>query len=107
MAGAEYPDHPAENRDQTADAELDALAYHHYPRLTEAEIKTLVVEDKWLATLGAAIHGEMDRISQRLSQRVKELADRYETTLPQQTQNVMDLERAVSVHLERMGFAWA
>ena len=92
---------------KTADAELDALAYHHYPRLTEAEIKTLVVEDKWLATLGAAIHGEMDRISQRLSQRVKELADRYETTLPQQTQNVMDLERAVSVHLERMGFAWA
>jgi hypothetical protein len=33
-----------------------------------------VVDDKWLAALGAAIHGEMDRISQALTQRVKELA---------------------------------
>ena len=54
-----------------------------YPKLTEAEIKTLVVDDKWLAALDAAIHGEMDRISQALTQRVKELAERYETPLPQ------------------------
>ena len=38
-----------------------------YPTLTEAEIKTLVVDDKWLAALAAAIHGEMDRISQALT----------------------------------------
>ena len=44
---------------------LDAAAYAKYPKLTEAEIKTLVVDDKWLAALAAAIHGEMDRISQR------------------------------------------
>ena len=31
----------------------------------------------------AAIHGEMDRISQALTERVKELAERYETPLPQ------------------------
>ena len=62
-----------------AEAELDAKAYAKYPKLTEAEIKTLVVDDKWLAALDAAIHGEMDRISQALTQRVKELAERYET----------------------------
>ena len=37
-----------------------------------------MVDDKWLAALDAAIHGEMDRVSQQLTQRVKELAERYE-----------------------------
>ena len=32
-----------------AEAALDAKAYAQYPKLTEAEIKTLVVDDKWLA----------------------------------------------------------
>ena len=44
--------------------------------------QALVVDDKWLAALDAAIHGEMDRVSQQLTQRVKELAERYETPLP-------------------------
>lgn len=37
-------------------------------------------DDKWLAALSTAIHGEMHRISQALTQRVKELADRYRHT---------------------------
>ena len=90
---------------KTAEAELDELAYNKYPELTEDEIKTLVVDDKWLATIGKAIHGEMDRISQNLSQRVKQLAERYETPLPQQTQKVAELEQKVNAHLKRMGFS--
>lgn len=85
------------------EAALDALAYAQYPKLTEAEVKTLVVEDKWLATISAAIHGEMDRISQTLTQRVKELAERYETPLPRITEEVAEWERKVNRHLERMG----
>ncbi len=60
-----------------AEAALDAQAYAKYPKLTETESKTLVVDDKWLAALDAAIHGEMDRVSQQLTQRVKELAELY------------------------------
>jgi len=86
---------------------LDARLYFHYPKLTAAEVKTLVVDDKWMATLDAAIHGEMDRVSQQLTQRVKELAERYETPLPQMTNCVAELEAKVNQHLERMGFAWA
>ena len=71
-----------------AEAELDALAYAKYTKLTEAEVKTLVVDNKWLAALDAAIHGEMDRISQAITQRVKELAERYETPMPQQVSRV-------------------
>ena len=89
-----------------AEAALDALAYGKYPKLGEAEIKTLVVDDKWLATISAAIHGEMDRISQALTKRVKELAERYETPLPLAAKKVEELEQKVSRHLERMGFSW-
>ncbi len=89
-----------------AKAALDAKAYAHYPKLTETEIQTLVVDDKWLAALDKDIHGEMDRISQRLTQRVKELAERYETPLPQMVSRVAELEAKVNRHLERMGFAW-
>jgi type I restriction enzyme M protein len=88
------------------EAELDAKTYAHYPKLTEDEIKTLVADDKWLAALEAAIHGEMDRVSQSLTQRVKELTERYETPLPQITERVSELEEKVNRHLERMGFAW-
>ncbi len=88
-----------------AEAELDTLAYAHYPKLTEAEIKTLVVDDKWLAALDAMIHGEMDRISQTLTQRVKELAELYETPMPQLSSRVDELEEKVKRHLEKMGFS--
>jgi type I restriction enzyme M protein len=89
-----------------ADAALDAQACARYPKLTEAEIKALVVNDKWLAALDAAIHGEMNRVSQQLTQRVKELAERYETPLPQVVSHMAELEATVNRHLEMMGFAW-
>ena len=89
-----------------AEAALDAQAYAKYPKLTEAEIKVLVVDDKWLAALDRDIHSEMDRISQALTQRVKELAERYETPLPQMVSRVAELEAKVNRHLKRMGFSW-
>ncbi len=87
-----------------AEEKLDGSAYGKYPTLREEEIRTLVVENKWLAALDAAIHGEMDRISQRLTRRVKELAERYEKPLPELTSLVAELELKVSRHLETMGF---
>jgi len=89
---------------RTAEAALDDLAYAKYPTLTEAEIKTLVVEDKWLTTIAAAVHGEMDSISQVLTQRVKELAERYESPLPKLTEEVANLSEKVAAHLQKMGF---
>jgi len=89
-----------------ADASLDVKAYATYPKLTELEIKTLVVDDKWLAAIDAAIHGEVDRVSQHLALRVKELAEAYETPLPQLASRVAEMEAKVNRHLETMGFAW-
>ena len=84
----------------------DAQAYANYVTLTESDIKSLVVDDKWLAALDAAIHGEIDRVSQQLTQRVKELAERYETPLPQIIGGVTELESKVNCHLRKMGFSW-
>lgn len=91
---------------KAAEKDLDTKAYAQYPKLTEGEIKTLVVDDKWMASLEAAISGEIDRVSQSLTQRVKELTERYETPLPQLTSNASELEEKVNQHLERMGFSW-
>ncbi len=46
------------------------------------------------------------RVSQQLTQRVKELAERYETPLPQMVSRVADLEAKVNRHLKAMGFSW-
>ncbi|MEX1030807.1 MAG: hypothetical protein WDZ91_12300 [Paenibacillaceae bacterium] len=89
-----------------ASVELDHKLYAKYPTLTVDEIKTLVVDDKWMATIENEIHTEMDRISQRLTQRIKELAERYEIPMPKLMDEVRELEQKVNAHLERMGFVW-
>ncbi len=89
-----------------AEAELDAKALAKYPTLGEAEIKTLVVDDKWMAAVGAAVDGEMDRISQALTQRVTELAERYETSLPQYSVQVASLSTRVENHLTKLVTPW-
>lgn len=94
-------------RIKQADAELDAGAFAKYPQLSETEIKTLVVDDKWLASLANAVNSETERTGQNLTRRVKELAERYATPLPQLESRVDELQSKVDAHLKRMGFAWA
>ena len=87
-----------------AEAALDGQAYALYPKLTEAVIKTLVVDDKWLASLDAAIHSEMTRAGQQITRRVEELVERYEIPLPRMLCGAAKLEAKVNRHLETMGF---
>ena len=70
------------------------------------EIKTLVVDDKWLATLAMAVQGELDRVSQTLTTRIRQLAERYDTPLPKLVGEVTDLSARVDEHLKRMGAVW-
>jgi type I restriction enzyme M protein len=85
------------------EAMLDMLAYEKYPKLSEAEIKTLVVDDKWMACLSAAVEGELNRVSQTLTGRIRELAERYAIPLPQLTSEVAMLTSRVADHLTAMG----
>ena len=61
------------------------------------------VDDKWLATLAAAVQGELDRVSQTLTGRIRLLADRYAAPLPQIVDEVEQLAAKVAAHLEKMG----
>ena len=61
----------------------------HYATLTEDEIKTLVVEDKWIASIQSAIEGEVQRLTQAYSRRrVQELEERYAQPLPELAREV-------------------
>ncbi|MBK8889214.1 MAG: type I restriction-modification system subunit M [Dechloromonas sp.] len=85
---------------------LDTQVAARYAKLTEAEIKTLVVDDKWLAALSAQVQGELDRVSQALTGRIRQLAERYATPLPRLAEEVETLAARVDEHLKKMGFVW-
>ena len=53
-----------------------------------------------------ALRGEIDQISQRLTNRIKELAERYDTPLPTLVNETASLEATVNEHLAKMGFVW-
>ncbi len=96
----------ASRRIKEAQKALDAKVAARYKALSEDEVKTLVVDDKWLATLSADVQTELDRISQALTVRITELAERYATPMPQIAGEMDALSDKVDAHLERMGFAW-
>jgi type I restriction enzyme M protein len=96
----------ASKKVRTAQKALDAKVDAKYKLLSEDEVKTLVVDDKWLTTLAADVQTELNRVSQALTGRVKELAERYEVPLPKLSEEIEVLSEKVNEHLQRMGFAW-
>ena len=96
----------ATRRLKTAQKALDAQVAAKYDVLREDEVKTLVVDDKWLATLAAAVQTELNRVSQALTGRIQQLAERYATPLPTLARNVEALSDRIETHLQRMGFVW-
>tara|TARA_R110002072_G_scaffold303107_2_gene493834 strand:- start:118094 stop:120556 length:2463 start_codon:yes stop_codon:yes gene_type:complete len=89
------------------DATLDKLAHDQYAKLSVDEIKMLVVDDKWLTALETAVQNELERVSQTLTGRLRELADRYAEPLPQLIEQAEQLSARVNKHLEKMGVSWA
>jgi type I restriction enzyme M protein len=87
---------------QALNDKLDAK----YHALIGGEIKALAVDDKWLAHLARAVNDEIDRVSQSLSARTRQLAERYAEPLPKLAESVDVLSKRVEDHLKRMGAAW-
>ena len=96
----------AKAKRKAAQEDLDNKIDAKYPKLSEAEIKTLVVDDKWMGRLSAAVHGELDHVSQTLTGRIRQLAERYATPLPKLTNDVEMLAARVDEHLKKMGASW-
>ncbi len=88
---------------EAAQEALIAKVAAKYAQLNEDEIKTLVVDDKWLATVAAAVQGELNRVSQTLTGRVRQLAERYAVPLPKLISEVAVLAARVDEHVKKMG----
>ena len=88
-----------------AQARLDEQVLARYGALTETEIKTLAVEDKWFASIRIAVEGEVQRLTQQLAGRVKELEERYVRPLPELEREVEAFGAKVEGHLKRMGLS--
>jgi type I restriction enzyme M protein len=86
-----------------AQESLDLAVFYQYPKLSIDEIKTLIGDDKWLATLQANIIAEIERVTQQMANRVKELEERYSIPLPKLTKSVDNLSEKVAKHLKAMG----
>lgn len=85
---------------------LDKYVAEHFSLLTEEDIKTLVIEKKWMGKLQSDLRNEMEKISHKLAERIRELADRYENTLPHLIDETNELAEKVRDHLKQMGFEW-
>ena len=85
---------------------LDQPVLARYGILTETEIKQLVIDDKWFASIQAAITGEVQRLTQALAERVKELEECYAQPMPALERSVENFNLKVNEHLLKMGVDW-
>ncbi len=86
--------------------ELDKKTVSHYAKLDVDAIKELVVTDKWFARLSADMAAEVERVTQVLANRVKELEERYAHPMPDLSKQVAEYSGRVEAHLQKMGLSW-
>ena len=75
----------------------------HYATLTEDEIKTLVVTDKWFASIHAAIDGEVQRLTQALTGRGAGVGRTLRESVAGFSGGVEGYSTRVEEHLRMMG----
>lgn len=91
---------------KTLQTALEKAVIAQYAKLTDADIKNIVIHHKWKAHLLGTLHQEQDKISQGLTQRINALAERYKTTLATSQTALATAETKVMAHLQKMGLVW-
>jgi type I restriction enzyme M protein len=59
-----------------------------------------------MGTLAAVVQSELDRVSQALTGRIKQLAGRYAAPMPAIAKRVEESSGKVDAHLKKMGYVW-
>lgn len=85
---------------------LDERCHEQYAQLTDEQVIDLLVNRKWLATIGNGIEVIYDEVANQLSDRITQLADRYAYPLPRIEQEAARLEARVKASLKEMGYEW-
>lgn len=99
-----YDDEAAAKRAaKDAVVKLDEQTLAQYGKLTEAEIKALVIDEKWGATVARGIEAELDALMQKLASRLFSLASRYEETVRELDREVAKSSAKVAAYLSMMG----
>lgn len=86
-----------------AQAELDVATLKKYGDVTESDVKTLVLDDKWEATVVRRVAAEVDALTLGLVVRIQQLGERYVTTVGDLAAELNALESKVIAHLSAMG----
>lgn len=86
------------------EADLERKEREKYPALTLDELKDLIVDSKWKLAVGGRVSALFTAVSNRLAERVIELAERYEQTWDELDAEGDALEKAVKGHLAEMGY---
>ena len=82
---------------------LDTATLKQYSKLTEDDVKILVIDDKWASTVTIGILAEVQVLGKILVTRIEVLVDRYRQTLERVTAELDELDHKVALHLANMG----
>ncbi len=85
---------------------LDLAEKEKYSELSIAEVKELLVNHKWYNSIFSGISELYSITSHNMANRITELAERYEDTLPELEKETEEYEGKIKSQLERMGFEW-
>lgn len=86
-----------------AQAALDLSTLRAYGDLAEGDVKTLVLDDKWSATIVKRVNAEVEALTLALVARVQQLGARYGETVAALDAELEGLEAKVRGHLTAMG----
>ncbi|WP_234531679.1 type I restriction-modification system subunit M [Streptomyces shenzhenensis] len=86
-----------------AQAALDLATLKKYGDLAEPEIKQLVLDDKWHATITNRMASEAELLTLALVSRITELGERYAETVVAINTELEQLGAMVAGHLAKMG----
>ncbi|MFA5605893.1 MAG: type I restriction-modification system subunit M [Leucobacter sp.] len=84
-------------------AALDETVLSEYGNLTEDDVKTLVLDDKWHSTVLRRVEGEAEKCTIDLVARIQQLGERYADTVSSLDAQLEKLEATMVDHLAAMG----
>lgn len=84
-------------------AEFDATVLKEYGKITEEDVKFLVLDEKWHAAIKSRIAGEVASLTYDLVARIQQLGERYAQTVGALDSELAELEAKVAEHLAAMG----
>jgi type I restriction enzyme M protein len=96
-------DAAAKKAAKNAQATLDLATLKKYGDLTEADVKALVLDDKWASTISARISDEVNALTLALVSRIQQLGERYAETVQGLDAELAKIESRVADHLADMG----